>query len=165
MRCYGPVTVTGNVSVGDDVITRTLAFKPGNRFSLATIQLSQRRLYDLGLFQLATVSPRTEEVADGLVPVQVTVAEAKHRQIRLGAGYGSEERPRGEAEWKHVNFFGGARTAHSGGQVFVARSRTARQLHAAVSVQPQGLGHVLSSGLVSRTSRPSSSTRTADASR
>jgi len=108
---YGPVTVTGNVSVGDDVITRTLAFKPGNRFSLATIQLSQRRLYELGLFQLATVSPRTQEVADGLVPVQVTVAEAKHRQIRLGAGYGSEERLRGQAEWKHVNFFGGARTA------------------------------------------------------
>jgi hypothetical protein len=30
------VTVHGNMSVGDDVITRTLAFKPGNRFSLAT---------------------------------------------------------------------------------------------------------------------------------
>ena len=113
---YGPVTVSGNVSVGDDVITRTLAFKPGHRFSLATIQLSQRRLYELGLFQLATVSPRTEEVADGLVPVQVTVAEAKHRQIRLGAGYGSEERLRGQAEWKHVNFFGGARTARVEGK-------------------------------------------------
>src|SRR5689334_578289 len=45
MANYGPVTVTGNMSVGDDVILRTLAFKPGNRFSLATIQLSQRRLY------------------------------------------------------------------------------------------------------------------------
>ena len=108
---YGPITVSGNRSVGDDVITRTLAIEPGNRFSLATIQLSQRRLYELGLFQVATVTPRTEEVADGLVPVHVTVAEAKHRQIRLSAGYGSEERLRGEAEWKHVNFLGGARTA------------------------------------------------------
>ena len=113
---YGPVTVSGNVSVGDDVITRTLAFEPGNRFSLATIQLSQRRLYELGLFQFATVSPRTEEVADGRVPVHVTVAEAKHRQIRLSAGYGSEERLRGQAEWKHVNFFGGARTARVEGK-------------------------------------------------
>jgi outer membrane protein assembly complex protein YaeT len=107
---YGPIAVTGNLSVGDDVIERTLAFKPGNRFSLATIQLSQRRLYDLGLFQLATVAPKTQEVADGIVPVQVTVAEAKHRQIRLSGGYGSEEKARGEAQWKHVNFFGGART-------------------------------------------------------
>ncbi|HEV8398176.1 MAG TPA: BamA/TamA family outer membrane protein [Vicinamibacterales bacterium] len=110
MARYGTVTVAGNMSVGDDVITRTLAVKPGNRFSLATIQLSQRRLYDLGLFQLATVKPETEQVVDGVVPVNVTVAEAKHRQIRLGAGYGSEEKVRGEAQWKHVNFLGGART-------------------------------------------------------
>jgi outer membrane protein assembly factor BamA len=96
---YGQVAVNGNTSVGDDVITRTLAFKPGNRFSLATIQLSQRRLYDLGLFQLATVKPETEQVVDGVVPVNVTVAEAKHRQIRLSAGYGSEEKARGEAQW------------------------------------------------------------------
>jgi len=108
---YGAITVNGNMSVGDDVITRTLAFKPGNRFSLATIQLSQRRLYDLGLFQLATVKPDTEQVVDNVVPVNVTVAEAKHRQIRLSAGYGSEEKARGEASWKHVNFLGGARTA------------------------------------------------------
>ena len=80
---YGQVTVEGNMSVGDDVILRTLAFEPGDRFSLATVQLSQRRLYELGLFQLATVKLQSEQVSDGLVPVQVTVAEAKHRQIRL----------------------------------------------------------------------------------
>ena len=108
---YGELTVAGNKSVGDDVILRTLAFEPGDRFSLATVQLSQRRLYELGLFQLATVKLQSEQVSDGLVPVQVTVAEAKHRQIKLGAGYGSEEHLRGQAEWKHVNFFGGARTA------------------------------------------------------
>ena len=113
---YGQVTVTGNASVGDNVITRTLAFDQGDRFSLATIQLSQRRLYDLGLFQLATVKPETEQVVDGIVPVNITVAEAKHRQIRLSAGYGSEEKVRGEAQWKHVNFLGGARTANVEGK-------------------------------------------------
>ena len=108
---YGPVAVKGNMSVGDDVIRRTLAFEPGNRFSLATVQLSQRRLYELGLFQVASVALGSEDVSNGEVPVEVTVAEAKHRQIRLGGGYGSEEHARGEAEWKHVNFLGGARTA------------------------------------------------------
>ncbi len=107
---YGSVVVTGNRSVGEDVILRTLAFEPGDRFSLATVQLSQRRLYDLGLFQLATVAVKSEQVSDGVVPVEVTLAEAKHRQIKLSGGYGSEERLRGEAQWKHVNFFGGART-------------------------------------------------------
>ncbi len=112
----GTVAVTGNVSVGDDVVKRTLAFEPGSRFSLATVQLSQRHLYELGLFQVATVTLASEAVSNGEVPVQVTVAEAKHRQIRLGAGYGSEERARGEAQWKHVNFLGGARTASIDGK-------------------------------------------------
>ncbi len=108
---YGPVTVMGNVSVGEDVAKRALSFEPGNPFSLATLQLSQRHLYELGVFQLASVTLASEEVSDGIVPVQVTVAEAKRRQIRLSAGYGSEEHARGEAQWKNVNFLGGARTA------------------------------------------------------
>jgi len=108
---FGAVSVTGNLSVGEDVIKRSLAFQPGTRFSLATLQVSQRRLYDLGLFQIATLAPRNEQAAsEGIVPVQITVAEAKHKQIKLSGGYGSEEKARVEAEWKHVNFLGGART-------------------------------------------------------
>jgi outer membrane protein assembly factor BamA len=45
------------------------------------------------------------------VPVRVTVTEGKHRRLNLGVGYGSEERARAQANWRHVNFFGGARTA------------------------------------------------------
>jgi outer membrane protein assembly factor BamA len=45
------------------------------------------------------------------VPVRVTVTEGKHRRLNLGVGYGSEEKARTEANWRHVNFFGGARTA------------------------------------------------------
>jgi outer membrane protein insertion porin family len=107
---YGPVAVTGNMSVGEDVIKRMLAFEPGNRFSLATVQLSQRRLYELGLFQVASVALGSEGVSNGEVPVEIKVAEAKHQQIRLSGGYGSEEHARGQAEWKHVNFLGGARS-------------------------------------------------------
>jgi outer membrane protein assembly factor BamA len=41
----------------------------------------------------------------------VTVTEGKHRRVNFSLGYGSEERARAEADWRHVNFFGGARTA------------------------------------------------------
>ena len=43
--------------------------------------------------------------------MRVTVAEDKHRQFTAAAGYGTEEKARVRAEWRHVNFFGGARTA------------------------------------------------------
>jgi outer membrane protein insertion porin family/translocation and assembly module TamA len=44
------------------------------------------------------------------VPVKVTVTEGKHRKVNFGLGYGSEEKARGSIDWRHVNFFGGART-------------------------------------------------------
>ena len=39
------------------------------------------------------------------------MTEAKHRKVNFSFGYGTEERGRVEAKWRHVNFFGGARTA------------------------------------------------------
>ena len=41
----------------------------------------------------------------------MTVTEGKHRKVNFGLGYGTEEKVRGEVDWRHVNFFGGARTA------------------------------------------------------
>ena len=39
------------------------------------------------------------------------MTEGKHRKVNFSFGYGTEERGRVETEWRHVNFFGGARTA------------------------------------------------------
>ncbi len=39
------------------------------------------------------------------------MTEGKHRRVNFGVGYGSEEKARAEVDWRHVNFFGGARTA------------------------------------------------------
>jgi outer membrane protein assembly factor BamA len=72
---------------------------------------SQRRLYGMELFQFALVEPRLGEDRPVQVPVNVTVAEGKHRRLRMGVGYGSEEKARATASWRHVNFLGGARTA------------------------------------------------------
>jgi len=108
---FGPVAIEGSLGVGENVIRRTLAFKPGERFNLASIQQSQRRLYDLELFSLVNITNATEQVRNGEVPINVTVAEADRRQVKFSGGYGSEERLRGQATLRHLNFFGGARTA------------------------------------------------------
>ena len=39
------------------------------------------------------------------------MTEGKHRRVNFGFGYGTEEKARAEVDWRHVNFFGGARTA------------------------------------------------------
>ena len=107
---FGAITIDGDVSVDEDVIRRELAFHEGELYQLSRLTESQRRLYGLELFQFVNVAPRLPEDRSPQVPIVVTVAEGKHRRLQLAAGYGSEERARGRINWRHVNFFGGART-------------------------------------------------------
>ncbi len=118
---FGDISVSGNSSVSDAVVLRHLTFEPGQQFRLGQMQESQRRLYSLELFQFVNVervegpegsenAPTTEAQPEE-IPVAVTVAEGKHRKLNFGVGYGSEEKARTEINWRHVNFFGGARTA------------------------------------------------------
>src|SRR5262249_43492434 len=75
------------------------------------VQDTQRRLYGMSLFQTVVIEPlnRAEEPSE--VPTRVTVAEGKHQQMHFGVGYGTEEKGRIDAEYHHVNFLGGARSA------------------------------------------------------
>ncbi|MBI1874284.1 MAG: BamA/TamA family outer membrane protein [Acidobacteria bacterium] len=108
---FGPIEITGNTSVSDEVIRRQLLYRPGDLFRISRVHDSQRKLYTQKLFQFVNVDVEAGSEGAAEVPTRVTVAEGKHRQVELGGGWGSEEHLRGEARWQHVNFLGGARTA------------------------------------------------------
>lgn len=108
---YGEIQVQGNTTVGDNVVTRQLTFRPNWRYRVSQLQESQRRLYNLETFQFANIEPIINEGEQPeIVPVKVTVTEGKHRKVNFGLGYGTEEKARVAMDWRHVNFFGGART-------------------------------------------------------
>jgi outer membrane protein assembly complex protein YaeT len=107
----GQVEIVGNKSVSENVIRRELTFKPGDLYERSVVQDSQRRLYGLELFQFANVEPVNPEQQPADVPIRVTVAEGNHQRVNFGVGYGTEEKARVDAEYHHVNFFGGARSA------------------------------------------------------
>ena len=107
---FGPISIEGDVSVDEDVIRRELAFDEGDLYQLSRITETQRRIYSLELFQFVNVAPSLPEDRSPQVPIVITVAEGKHRRLQLAGGYGSEEKARGRINWRHVNFFGGART-------------------------------------------------------
>jgi outer membrane protein assembly complex protein YaeT len=108
---FGPLEIVGNKSVGDRVIRRQLTFRQGDLYQRSVVQDSQRRLYGMELFQFANVEPLNPEQQPTEVPIRVTVAEGNHQRVNFGAGYGTEEKARVDAEYHHVNFLGGARTA------------------------------------------------------
>ncbi len=108
---FGAVEVVGNKSVSERIIRRQLTLTPGALFQRGLVQDSQRRLYGLELFQFANVEPLNQEQQPEEVPVRVTVAEGNHQRVNFGVGYGTEEKARVDAEYRHVNFLGGARSA------------------------------------------------------
>ena len=90
---------------------RELTFKPGDLYRRSVVQDSQRRLYGMELFQFANIEPLNPELQPAEVPIRVTVAEGNHQRVNFGVGYGTEEKARVDAEYHHVNFLGGARSA------------------------------------------------------
>ena len=109
---HGALEIQGNSSVSDRVIRRQVTFRQGDVFSQSKLLDSQRNLYALEVFQFANVQTvREEGEKPAEIPTRITVTEGKHRKVNFSLGYGSEERARVEGDWRHVNFFGGARTA------------------------------------------------------
>ena len=108
---FGPVEIAGNKSVGERIIRRELTFKPGDLYQRSLVQDSQRRLYGMELFQFVNIEPLNPELQPTEVPIRVTVAEGNHQRVNFGVGYGTEEKARVDAEYHHLNFLGGARSA------------------------------------------------------
>lgn len=108
---HGEIEISGNSSVSDNVVRRQLTFREGDLFRQSRLGESQRRLYNLEVFQFANIEPIRSGEKPEIVPTRVTVTEGKHRKVNFSAGYGTEEKARTEVNWRHVNFFGGARTA------------------------------------------------------
>jgi outer membrane protein insertion porin family len=108
-KCYfGEIAVAGLKSVKENIVRREFEFAPGELYRESVLTRSQRRLTDLELFEFAHVDPQVPDDQSTQIPVRVTVAESKSERLKLGVGYGSEERARGLVEWKHLNLFGGA---------------------------------------------------------
>jgi outer membrane protein assembly complex protein YaeT len=108
---FGSIEIAGNASVSDEVIRRQLLYKPGELYRRSSLQETQRQLYGMSLFQFVNVEAINTETQDAEVKTKVTVVEGKHQRVNLGVGYGTEENARVDAEYHHVNFLGGARSA------------------------------------------------------
>jgi outer membrane protein insertion porin family/translocation and assembly module TamA len=107
---FGPVEISGNASVHDNVIQRQLLFKPGDLYRRGIVQETQRRLYGMDLFQFVNIESLNPEEQSPEVKTKVTVVEGRHQRMNLGVGYGTEEKARVDAAYHHVNFLGGARS-------------------------------------------------------
>lgn len=116
----GQVVISGEEHSDTAAVRRMLSVKPGDWFSQDQLYVTQRDLYGLGMFRSVsvmladTVPPAS---GDQTVRVLVRVADAPHRRIRIGAGYGSLDCFRVQSGWTAYDFLGGARALDLTGQL------------------------------------------------
>ncbi len=106
---FGEVTILDTKKYPQRVIRKELAFKPKQRFDQSKLLQSQQRIYRLELFQAVGVRARVDQEQNGIIPIEVRVKEAPRHTVKLGGGFGTEERGRVSVNFRRRNFLGDAR--------------------------------------------------------
>jgi outer membrane protein assembly complex protein YaeT len=103
-RCtVGTVVFLGMDLSEERVLRRALAIAPGDLYRQSKVEESRDALYKLGLFDAVTFVNQPGS-APGTVDIRVRLREGKPHRIRLGLGYGSEDRIRGLVRWETLRF-------------------------------------------------------------
>lgn len=105
---FGVIKVEGNEKVASYIIEREAEFKQGETFNLSKINQTQSNIFQLGLFRSVVIDPvydDDKQIAD----VAIVVKERKQGSVKIGGGFGTEDKLRGQLIWTQRNFFGGGR--------------------------------------------------------
>ena len=106
---FGATTIVGTKDVAPEIVRRELAYRAGDRYSPSKIAETRERLLALDLFGLVDITADKSGGKSPVVPMEVQVTEKEAREIRLGVGYGSEDRFRTQLEWRNNNWLGDGR--------------------------------------------------------
>lgn len=103
---FGPTLVTGAKRMSVARIVKIAGLRPGERFSQTELDRAKARLRRSGVFASVTLSEGETLTAEGLLPILVTVAEAKTRRYSFGAEIASLDGLSLSGYWLHRNLFG-----------------------------------------------------------
>jgi translocation and assembly module TamA len=103
---FGSITMFGLQKVHPRFIERKIAWREGEVFNSELIDETQTRLLKSDLFSSVLVSYGESLDAAGELPIQIRLAESKHRTLNLGVFYGTVDGPGGSFSWVHRNIGG-----------------------------------------------------------
>jgi translocation and assembly module TamA len=104
---FGQTVFTGLTSISEHYLAGLVPWQPGDPYDADLVARYRKKLSSLDLFTVVQVEPGQAVDASGRVPVNVTVAERKHRTIKGGVDYKTDEGPGANLGWEHRNLFGG----------------------------------------------------------
>ena len=115
---FGVIKVEGNEKVANYIIEREAEFKqcdiektPVEKceiFSLSKVNETQANIFQLGLFRSVVIDPVYDD-ENHIANIAIVVKERKQGSVKIGGGFGTEDKLRGQVIWTQRNFLGGGR--------------------------------------------------------
>lgn len=106
---FGVIKIEGNEKVKTSLIKREILYKIGEVYSLKKVNDTEAKLFQLGFFRSVIIDTNfndQELIADTII----RVSERKQGTVKIGAGFGTEDKLRGQVIWIERNLFGSGRT-------------------------------------------------------
>jgi translocation and assembly module TamA len=124
---FGELTIDSDADIRPRWAQRLVPFEPGDPYTPEDMETLSTRLSSTGAFDTVSVrlAPSVEGEGVERRNVIADITQGDRHTIELGAGYGTSEGARLEAEWARRNMFGGAETLTLAG-VAATLERSAR---------------------------------------
>ncbi len=104
---FGQTTFTGLKSVKESFLRRRLPWHPGQPFDANLLDEVRKKLVATNLFALIQVSTGKHLDAQKRLPIEIQLTERKHRTIKAGLLYTTDEGFGARVSWEHRNIFHG----------------------------------------------------------
>lgn len=99
------IEVEGIETISKKYILREADLQRGELYSLKKLQEAQQQLFNHHLFRFVTISI-PDQPKDSTLNLLMRIRENEQRSVELQAGFGTEEKLRGQVSWKHRNVLG-----------------------------------------------------------
>ena len=111
---FGTVRVEGLERTDEALVRREITLLEGDVYSLDALRETRTGIQELRIFRSVIVRPQPEEAQSGpdgdvIWPVEILTSERPPRSVRLGIGWGTDDRLRGQLGYAHRNWLGHAR--------------------------------------------------------
>ena len=113
----GPLCYFGEVRIKDlekletpeAAVREKITVKTGQIFNQDKIFDTQRKLYGTDLFRSVVLTPEQVSPQESTIPLVVELVEKKKRSVKVGLGFGDEDKLRARVGLRYRNLWGGAR--------------------------------------------------------
>ena len=107
---FGEINLTGDSLINKLYILKHVGIKKSEVFSQSTIEKTQEELFNMNLFRYVTIRALMDSAENNAVPIAIHLKELPRWSLKVGAGYGTEDKMRTSILFKRLNFMGGGRT-------------------------------------------------------